>query len=58
MAHNQPLTKFVLWAPDHTDADAIERRLSVQSSHLKVIDKLIKDGIVRKQHAYTTKVDF
>ncbi|KAG8819681.1 hypothetical protein FRC18_011955 [Serendipita sp. 400] len=37
MATEQPtLHLFVIWAPDYTDEDAINRRLAVRSEHLRV----------------------
>lgn len=44
----QSLTTFILWAPDHTDAGAPERRLAVRPSHVNNANKLVKEGIIRK----------
>lgn len=48
MANSQELTKFIVWAPDHTDAEAPARRRAVQPKHFEGIHQLIKDGTLRK----------
>ncbi|KAH0827558.1 hypothetical protein J3R83DRAFT_4279 [Lanmaoa asiatica] len=48
MAENQQLTKFVVWAPDYTDASTLEKRLAVRPSHLETIHRLSKEGTIRK----------
>jgi uncharacterized protein len=37
---------FVIWAPDYTDEDAINRRLAVRERHLEVAKEAMKTGYV------------
>ncbi|KAI0691509.1 hypothetical protein BC835DRAFT_1360227 [Cytidiella melzeri] len=38
---------FFVYAPDYTDADAFDRRMSVRSHHLELMAVLRKKGILR-----------
>ncbi|KAI0343502.1 hypothetical protein BDW22DRAFT_1328402 [Trametopsis cervina] len=44
-AHKKHL--FVLYAPDHTDADAPSRRLAVRPKHIEAGKQLYADGVHR-----------
>lgn len=48
MATNQALTMFVAWAPYCTDAGTKELRLAVRPTHLANLERLTKEGIIRK----------
>ncbi|EGN99624.1 hypothetical protein SERLA73DRAFT_53440 [Serpula lacrymans var. lacrymans S7.3] len=39
--------KFMVWAPDYTDQEALSRRLSVRSRHLEGARNLIGQGIIK-----------
>lgn len=41
-----PQHLFVIWAPDYTDEDAINRRLAVRSRHLETAKENMKSGYV------------
>jgi hypothetical protein len=46
---NQPtLHLFVIWAPDYTDDDAINRRLAVREQHLASSRENVKSGYVTR----------
>ncbi len=40
-----PRHKFIVYAPDMTDADALQRRLSVRPAHLEKAAEYIKGGM-------------
>ncbi|KAJ7054367.1 hypothetical protein C8F01DRAFT_1088904 [Mycena amicta] len=41
------LHKFVVYAPDKTDPDAFDRRMSVRGKHLEAVAKNVEAGIIR-----------
>ncbi|KAF9816775.1 hypothetical protein IEO21_03855 [Rhodonia placenta] len=46
--------KFVVYAPDMTDPDAFQRRLSVRPSHVARADGLVNSGLIRVGGAMLT----
>ncbi|KAJ7148620.1 hypothetical protein C8R43DRAFT_888729 [Mycena crocata] len=48
------LHKFLVYAPDKTDAGAVERRLSARPKHLENATKAINAGIIRVGGALLT----
>jgi len=48
------LPKFVVYAPDKTDAGAFDRRLSVRAKHLENAAKAINSGVLRMGGAMLT----
>ncbi|KAH7902980.1 hypothetical protein BJ138DRAFT_967113, partial [Hygrophoropsis aurantiaca] len=38
---------FVLWAPDYTDSNALERRTAVRPRHMVAANRLIENGIIK-----------
>ncbi|OCH93470.1 hypothetical protein OBBRIDRAFT_790176 [Obba rivulosa] len=39
--------KFLVYAPDYTDAEAFQRRLSVRPKHIEGAQKLVADGVIK-----------
>ncbi|KAJ3555706.1 hypothetical protein NM688_g2428 [Phlebia brevispora] len=42
-----PTYTFAVWAPDYTDPDALNRRLSVRPKHFENAKPLIDKGVMR-----------
>ena len=38
--------RFVVWAPDYSDPDALQRRLDVLSPHTEGIKRLVPEGFI------------
>ncbi|RDX47528.1 hypothetical protein OH76DRAFT_1354079 [Lentinus brumalis] len=49
-----PRHKFIVYAPDMTDADTLQRRLSVRPAHLEKAAEYIKDGMFKVAGAMLT----
>ncbi|THH20525.1 hypothetical protein EUX98_g8561 [Antrodiella citrinella] len=39
--------QFVVWAPDYTDSEALNRRLAVRPQHIQKVIENIKAGIIK-----------
>ncbi|PCH35759.1 hypothetical protein WOLCODRAFT_156458 [Wolfiporia cocos MD-104 SS10] len=50
----QTLHKFIVYAPDATDPDAFQRRLSVRPKHVEKAADLHRDGIIKVGGAMLT----
>jgi len=40
-------SQFVIWAPDYTDAEALNRRLAVRGQHIQKVVELFKTGVIK-----------
>lgn len=47
-----PRHKFLVYAPDMTDAEAFARRLSVRAKHLEKAGELTQQGLVSEYHSH------
>lgn len=45
------LHKFVVYAPDVSDSEVFQRRLSVRAQHLARADEFVQKGFISKSHA-------
>ncbi|KAJ7698619.1 hypothetical protein B0H17DRAFT_1050209 [Mycena rosella] len=48
------LPRFFVYAPDKTDPDAFDRRLSVRAKHIEIATKAVSDGVIRMGGALLT----
>ena len=51
---NTTLHTFLLWAPDYTDADALNRRLAVRPKHFENARPLTKSGVMSTYEYHPT----